>query len=189
MSRVNFGNSVFYGYPHVIQFRLPADLSKQYIKQLNTAEVTELLEKNQFKHHAMKFKEKSIDGNKLAEIDRNLLKELDFTHFECEKLICFINGWRPLKTVTSEEAWLANFVSEWSVYDVEKYLLHINMRSFRRFATCQNVDGYLLQYLVKDDKMFPSLKLEHGVNYGDKDIQRLKSDVYDDDKPKFRFCK
>ena len=63
------------------------------------------------------------------------------------------------------------------------------MRSFRRFATCQNVDGYLLQYLVKDDKMFPSLKLEHGVNYGDKDIQRLKSDVYDDDKPKFRFCK
>lgn len=189
MSRVNFGNSVFYGYPHVTQFRLPADLSKQYIRQLNTTEVTELLEKNQFKHHAMKFQEKNIDGDKLTDIDRNLLKELNFTHFECEKLICFINGWRPLKTVTSEEAWLTNFVSEWSVYDVEKYLLHINMRSFRRFATCQNIDGYLLQYLVKDNKMFPSLKLEHGVNYGDKDIQRLKSDVYDDDKPKFRFCK
>lgn len=182
-------NVTNYDYSQVRQFRLPAVLSKQYLKDSSCDEVLELLEANQLKSHVTVFKDNNIDGKKLISLDKDLLQNLHLNLFEIEKLTCFIKGWRSLKNIATNSTWLTRLACDWSIHDVSKYLLHVNMRSFQRFASCQQIDGFFLQHIIQDDDIIQTLKTTYGVTLNDKDVERLRALMLDDGKPKFKYMR
>lgn len=180
--------SFSYDYPHIGHFRIPRDLSKLHVGNLSVEEVSDILKLNLMKTHVDLFQKNVIDGEKLSKLTEPELTKMGLTKFESRKLRCFIDGWRPLKDGSHDDLWLGKMPCDWSVFDLSRYLLHINMRSLQRFTTRNDVDGFLLKKILKDD-VLESLKDEHGVAFRDKELDRLRKYVDEDDKPKFKYVR
>ena len=63
---------------------------------LTTADVLQLLHVLNLSHHRKSFSDHCVDGTILSSLDESMLqKDLKFNRFESNKIIKFINGWRP----------------------------------------------------------------------------------------------
>ena len=178
--------SLSYDYPYIEHLKLPRNRRKQHFASLTVLEVSDVLNINGMKHHVITMREQCVNGERLVAMDEAGLIKNNFTRFEAKKLVCFIEGWRPLKDDSYDALWLTTIPRDWSVTCLSKYLLHVNMRSFHRFASRQNIDGYLLIELLKDN-LLGSLRVQHSVMLKDQEIERLNKYILDDDKPKFKF--
>ena len=181
---IDEGYNVVYDYSHIGRI-LSSHKQTVKIKELNLEEVIDLLKVVKMKQHTDSFRKNFVDGNKLSSYGEKDLTNLNLTKFECVKLLCFVDGWRPLKTTLSGDAWLTQMVCDWSVDDLCKYLLHKRMRSLHKFCSNQDVDGFLLKKLIEGDVIHTLV--DHGVTFKENNIGRLKAYVLQDERPKFQF--
>ena len=118
-----------------------------------------ILEKLQLSEFGNIFQENQINGQLLTDISADdFVSDLGLSHFQAQKLMVYVRGWRPFETgVTGEDD-----IEYCSVNDVFIMMGSINLNNFASFCAGNQVDGILLREILQAETL-QCLRDVHGV--------------------------